>query len=120
MVNKKGEPDYEPPFGSRPQPKEEFQKIHDRWIKRMGSMKQPADRQCGGCCYYIPLEGSIGQDWGACSNPKSSWDGTVVFEHFTCRHHREIEQDSKKGMRMRDIVRMLNRESASFSTLYHF
>lgn len=91
MINEKGEPDYEPPFGSRPQPNEEFQKIHGRWIKRMGSMKQPVDCQCGGCCYYIPLEGSIGQDWGVCSNPKSSWDGIVVFEHSTCRHHREIE-----------------------------
>lgn len=41
--------------------------------------------QCGGCTYYIPLEGKLGGDWGACSNPKSQYDRTCVFEHWTCK-----------------------------------
>jgi hypothetical protein len=44
--------------------------------------------QCGGCQYYIPLEGDLGMDWGACSNRRSEYDGRVVFEHWTCRDFR--------------------------------
>lgn len=42
--------------------------------------------QCGLCCYYIPLDASIGADWGACTNPRSQYDGRVTFEHSTCRY----------------------------------
>jgi hypothetical protein len=42
--------------------------------------------QCGGCRYYIRLDGAHGADWGACSCPSSEYDRTVVFEHWTCAH----------------------------------
>lgn len=45
--------------------------------------------QCGGCQYYIPLEGDLGSDWGACSNARSEYDGRVVFEHHTCKEFRQ-------------------------------
>lgn len=40
--------------------------------------------QCLHCAHYIPLDGRMGMDWGACSNPDSEYDREVVFEHWTC------------------------------------
>jgi hypothetical protein len=94
------EPDYESPWGS-PQSEEEMSQIHKRWAagmrKEHGRMTPPAEiegedwslAQCGGCSYFIPLEGSIGMDWGACSCADSSHDREVVFEHFGCVRHSE-------------------------------
>lgn len=93
-------PDYESPWG-RPQSEEEMAQIHRRWIESLagehGRTTPPTDvegeewelAQCGGCCYFIPLEGSIGMDWGVCSNPKSPHDREATFEHFGCLDHSE-------------------------------
>ena len=43
--------------------------------------------QCISCVYYTPLEGELGQDWGACTNPRSQYDRECVFEHWTCKHY---------------------------------
>jgi len=90
-------PDYEPPFsGAKSQSPEEMEKIHPRWFEKMtaieGRYGPPKYElaQCGGCSYFIPLEGSIGADWGACSNPMSNFDARVVFEHHGCEHHSYI------------------------------
>ena len=90
-------PDYKPPFGDTPpQSKEEMEAVHPRWIDKMkvveGRYGPPKYQlaQCGGCSYYIPLEGSIGMDWGACSNPSSNFDGRVTFEHHGCDHHSHL------------------------------
>ncbi|MFF3872494.1 DUF3027 domain-containing protein [Streptomyces sp. NPDC001978] len=42
------------------------------------------DAQCGACRYWIALNGQLGQDYGACTNPASSFDGRVRFEHDGC------------------------------------
>lgn len=44
-----------------------------------------ATLQCGGCRYYALLQGKLGRDWGACTNPRSYLDGKVTFEHWTCK-----------------------------------
>ena len=44
----------------------------------------PRHGQCGGCRYFIPLTGALIDDWGACSNPVSVFDGAVMFEHLGC------------------------------------
>ena len=36
------------------------------------------------CAYYVPLEGSLGMDWGIIVNPNSPKFGLVVFEHSHC------------------------------------
>lgn len=91
-------PDYEPPFGAKPQSKAQMALIHQRWLEKNCRPYGPPKRtdaigkqyddgallQCGGCKFYIPLEGSIGMDWGACSNPRSPQDGKVTFEHHGC------------------------------------
>ncbi len=41
--------------------------------------------QCGSCQFYVPLEGDLGSDWGACTNPRSQYDRTCTFEHWTCK-----------------------------------
>lgn len=79
--------DYEPAWGI-PQLKEENEKVHPRWAKDLLGPLSDEDRwrdnQCGGCRYYIPLEGRHGMDWGACSGEKSPYDRQVVFEHHGC------------------------------------
>lgn len=48
-------------------------------------------QQCCHCRFWVPLEGSLGGDWGACVNLDSKRGGLVVFEHFTCeRYMREF------------------------------
>ncbi len=43
-----------------------------------------AAQQCLFCRYFIPLSGALVEDWGACSNPLSPFDGIVRFEHDGC------------------------------------
>lgn len=43
--------------------------------------------QCMDCVHYWNLEGRLGGDWGACSNPESQYNRQVVFEHWTCKQH---------------------------------
>ena len=40
--------------------------------------------QCGGCRFWIPLVGSLGSDYGACTAAGSTFDGRVMFEHDGC------------------------------------
>ncbi|MCX5401272.1 DUF3027 domain-containing protein [Streptomyces sp. NBC_00102] len=42
------------------------------------------DAQCGGCRFWIALGGELGQDYGACTNSGSAFDGRVRFEHDGC------------------------------------
>ena len=75
----------EPPWG-RPQSLDEAVQIHSRWIARLAAGRPPlADSdQCGGCRYYVQLRGTLGMDWGACTNAESEYDRQCVFEHWTC------------------------------------
>lgn len=45
--------------------------------------------QCLHCRYYLPLDGRLGADWGACSSAASQYDRQVVFEHWTCPEYEE-------------------------------
>ncbi|MFF9473907.1 DUF3027 domain-containing protein [Streptomyces roseolus] len=42
--------------------------------------------QCGGCRFWIPLSGKLGQDWGACTRTGPPFDGRVRFEYDGCEH----------------------------------
>ncbi len=98
-------PDYKPPFGGKPQTKEQMAAIHKRWLEKNCRPYGPPKRtdaigkryddgallQCGGCKFYIPLEGSIGADWGACSNPRSPQDGKVTMEHHGCMAYNDLD-----------------------------
>ncbi|MFB7512688.1 DUF3027 domain-containing protein [Streptomyces sp. NPDC056144] len=66
-------------------------RCHTRWLASLNrSTAQPDyrnewyDAQCGGCRFWIALSGELGQDYGVCSNPASSFDGRVRFEHDGC------------------------------------
>jgi hypothetical protein len=43
--------------------------------------------QCGGCRYYVILEGHFMSDWGLCTHPESVQDGKAMFEHDGCEHY---------------------------------
>jgi hypothetical protein len=85
---------------------------HERWIKKLrqtwptgvtaGLFVIPPDaaryspepwpeserddyvKQCLHCANYVPLSGQLGSDWGACQSENSQYDGSLVFEHWTC------------------------------------
>jgi hypothetical protein len=64
---------------------------HERWRKRQHRPMDGPDyrdawyaQQCGGCRFWLPLTGVLGDDYGACSNPASPRDGLVQFEHDGC------------------------------------
>jgi hypothetical protein len=65
-------------------------RCHSRWIKagtRLGSDPYPDEwrsEQCGGCRFYVRLQGGFRSDWGVCSNEVSPRDGKVTFEHDGC------------------------------------
>jgi hypothetical protein len=42
------------------------------------------DCSCG-CKYFLPLEGSLGMDWGVCANPASPRASLLTFEHQGCQ-----------------------------------
>lgn len=77
---------------------EQFVAAHDAWTARIlrvhgyVSARNDAEfyaNQCGGCSFYMPIEGASASDWGACGNPASDRIGTVVFEHHGCEQHSE-------------------------------
>jgi hypothetical protein len=79
--------------------KEHTKQCHDRWIeKRNRKQEDPSyldewyDEQCGGCIYFIPLMGDLADDYGACSNPQSEFDGIIRFEHDGCGKHEQAEE----------------------------
>lgn len=34
-----------------------------------------------GCCWFVPLEAELGNDWGVCANPNGPRAGLLTFEH---------------------------------------
>jgi hypothetical protein len=67
-----------------------FRRCHSRWIKkgsRLGADPYPDEwhsEQCGGCRFYVRLNGYFHADWGVCSNETSPRDGKTSFEHDGC------------------------------------
>jgi hypothetical protein len=41
-------------------------------------------QQCGRCRFWLPLTGTWGTDFGACTNRQSPRDGSIAFEHDGC------------------------------------
>lgn len=74
--------------------REHVASCHERWLRRLNrDMTSPEYRdewygeQCLFCRYYVPLRGAFTDDYGACTNPASPFDGTVRFEHDGCDHY---------------------------------
>lgn len=82
----------------------EHYRLIDLMLKRpedyqpWGNVERGADPQqeypdcSGGCKFYRPLEGDLGADWGACTNPASHRVGLLTFEHQGCQ---KFEWDPK-------------------------
>jgi hypothetical protein len=56
---------------------------HDQWAVHVPRTAWHPD-QCLFCRFYLPVEGPLGDDWGACANPASPRNATVTFEHDHC------------------------------------
>lgn len=67
---------------------------HQRWLERRNRKQESDDyrdawydQQCGRCVFFVPLTGTIGLDYGGCTNLESKFDGTIMFEHDGCNNH---------------------------------
>lgn len=49
------------------------------------------DCSCG-CKHFLELAGTLGYDWGVCSNGQSPRAGLLTFEHMGCRFFEEGEE----------------------------
>ena len=88
-----------------------WQATHERWLDRRHRKQEAPDyqdvwqaQQCGACTFWVPLAGSWGLDWGACSNPRSPLDGRVQFEHDGCAEFRpgsEWASPEEPGLHLR-------------------
>ena len=47
-----------------------------------------------GCKWFAPLKGTLGFDWGVCSNPASHRCGLLTFEHQGCLAYEPGRWDS--------------------------
>jgi Protein of unknown function (DUF3027) len=72
---------------------------HKRWMARRHRRQESPDykdewrtQQCFSCRFFVPLMGSMKEDYGACTNPTSPFDGRVMFEHDGCDHHEAVEE----------------------------
>jgi hypothetical protein len=53
----------------------------DRWD---GDYEGNSGDCSSGCVHYRPLAGTLGADWGVCTNPASHRAGKLTFEHQGC------------------------------------
>jgi len=77
---------------------EHFGECHQRWMQRRSRKAEEQNyqeawstEQCMFCRYFIPLVGAFIEDYGVCSNARSSFDGIVRFEHDGCSEFAEGE-----------------------------
>jgi hypothetical protein len=78
---------------------EHRQTCHDRWMERRNRRQEDPDykdewyaEQCGGCRFFVQLQGLSSADWGGCSSAKSPFDGRVMFEHDGCEFFESSEE----------------------------
>ena len=71
----------------------------NRWQTRLNRVQGNPEysdewyaEQCGRCEFWVPLAGTWGLDFGACTNPASPFDGTVRFEHDGCEFFSEAPE----------------------------
>ncbi|MEU5120336.1 DUF3027 domain-containing protein [Streptomyces asoensis] len=63
---------------------ERWSRVQNRRTDQPGYQDGWFDEQCGGCRFWVALNGELGQDWGVCTGPGSTFDGRVRFEHDGC------------------------------------
>jgi hypothetical protein len=79
---------------------EHFAETHRRWRAHLNrDTTAPGYRyewnfeQCGQCRYWIQLAGAFKDDYGGCTNGRSPFDRSVMFEHDGCDEFEAIEKD---------------------------
>ncbi|MDO5533580.1 MAG: DUF3027 domain-containing protein [Propionibacteriaceae bacterium] len=71
----------------------------DRWVEGEGgphnAMTKQAPGQCQGCAYFIRLSGSMGRQFGVCSNEFSPSDASVVTVDHGCGAHSDVVEPQR-------------------------
>lgn len=67
-------------------------------------MARHAPGTCATCAFYLPLAGSLGAGFGACSNEYSPADGHVVDSAYGCGAHSEVSVDRFSASAAADTV----------------
>lgn len=66
----------------------------ERWLAGPPGPDDEASRQapapCSTCAYFVPLRGSLGTLFGACTNEYSPFDATVVSLDHGCGGHSDV------------------------------
>jgi len=81
--------------------REHTNKTHYRWYdEKLERNRNPDDpdfqdewiiQQYFKCQFYIKLRGVMGMNWGACSNPDSTFDSRVMYEHDGCEAFEAVD-----------------------------
>ncbi|MDO5677600.1 MAG: DUF3027 domain-containing protein [Propionibacteriaceae bacterium] len=58
-------------------------------------MSREAPANCGSCAYFVPLRGSLGVLFGACTNEYSPSDGHVVSIEHGCGGHSDVVAEQR-------------------------
>lgn len=73
----------------------------ERWLAAdtgpRGTFSAEALRHCGSCAFFIPLEGPLGADFGACVN-EWAFDGDVVHVDHGCGAHSATPEVTGAGV----------------------
>ena len=75
---------------------QERRDIHARWSAHRNRPDWHPD-QCLFCRFYLPLDGPLGLDYGACANRASPFDGRVMFEHDGCEAFEHNDAYDEEG-----------------------
>lgn len=71
----------------------------ERWLAGPPGPNDEGSRQapgsCSTCAYFVPLRGSLGVLFGACTNEYSASDGRVVGLDHGCGGHSDIVEQSR-------------------------
>lgn len=72
----------------------------ERWLDGPGGpdnpMTQQAPGQCETCGFFVPLRGTLGRVFGACTNELAPSDGTVVSRDHGCGGHSDVVAPNKE------------------------
>jgi hypothetical protein len=82
MGNEGGEARHDPAHVA--QTKQRWRRLWHRRTDVPGYREEWRSQQCGACEFWIPFAGELGLDYGACTNPASPHEGTIMYEHDGC------------------------------------
>src|SRR5215469_17839674 len=72
-------------------------------IERWADGRESPDCSMG-CRWYVKLQGSLGLDWGVCTNARSHRCGLLTFEHQGCQQFEEEKKQREPSETPKEMV----------------